>query len=76
MTPKEKSKELIESFAETIPPKFFGQLMERDWETANKCALIAAQEILSVLGSINDSPYTTLKERQFYTKVKIEIKKL
>lgn len=43
-SPKEKAKELVEHYAETIPHIEHGVLMERDWETAKQCALISANE--------------------------------
>jgi hypothetical protein len=47
MNPQEKAKELIEYFAETVPHKEFGEIMERDWLTAKKCALITATEVIN-----------------------------
>lgn len=47
MTAEEKANELVESFAETIPVVYYGQLMERDWFTAKKCAIILCDEIIS-----------------------------
>ena len=46
MTPKEKADELIESFAETIEPIRIGVLVERNWNNAKQCALIAVDEII------------------------------
>ena len=48
MTPKEKAQELVESFAETIKPITYGVLIERDWQSAKQCALIAVDEIINM----------------------------
>lgn len=45
MDSKQKSKELINSFAETIRPIAYGNLMERDWSGAKECALLCVDEI-------------------------------
>ena len=46
LSPKEKAKELIEYYAETIKPIDFGVVLERDWKTSKQCALIAVDEII------------------------------
>lgn len=46
MTPREKAKDLIEWYAEELPPVEFGVLMERDWCTAKKCAIYTMDNIL------------------------------
>lgn len=46
MTPEEKAKELVESFAETILPTVTGSLMERNWHHARECALIAVDAVI------------------------------
>lgn len=45
MDSKQKSKELINSFAETIRPIAYGNLMERDWSGAKECALLCVDEM-------------------------------
>lgn len=49
LEPKEKAKELIEYYAETIEPIQYGVILERDWKTAKKCALITVDEMLSFM---------------------------
>ncbi len=51
MTPQEKANELVEAFAEAIPPLRFGVLVERDWAVAKECALISVQEVIDALPS-------------------------
>lgn len=78
MTPKEKAKELIESFAETIPAKIFGVLMERDWQTAKQCALMAADYLIKYLPSSDGNPPNLQEneyDREWWMKVKEEIDK-
>jgi hypothetical protein len=41
------AKELIEEFAETVPPRIYGQLMERDWVAAKRCAILCCQKIIA-----------------------------
>jgi len=45
LSPKEKAKELVEYYAETVKPIDFGVMLERDWKTSKQCALIAVDEI-------------------------------
>jgi hypothetical protein len=62
MTPKEKAKELVESMAFSCK--------ECDYEAkAKQCALIAVDEILSLLWSVKT-------DVEYFNKVKKEIKKL
>lgn len=70
MTPEKceiKASELVEHFAETIPPVIYGSLIERDWETAKKCALIAAEFAFKVIDSVDMSKpmYEALMGKQF-----------
>lgn len=67
MTEKEKAKELVEHFAETIPEivvasNISGALMERDWETAKQCALICVDEKIEVLEKLRKPEYTIFIE--------------
>ena len=62
MTPKEKAKELVESMAFSC--------RECDYEAkAKQCAIIAVDEILSLLWSVKT-------DVEYWTKVKKEINKL
>lgn len=59
MTPALKAKELIECFAEAIPPIELGRdnntiMVGRDWSAAKQFAIIAVDEILHILDSIDD----------------------
>lgn len=89
MTPEEKAKELVESFAETIPAIITYEdehtvLQERNWPIAKECALIAVEEIQKVVPFVNKRQAGTVSqeyrasENQFLSywyKVKDEIKK-
>lgn len=76
MTAKEKAKELYNKFLNSSGESYLYNILEH--EEAKECALIAVDEILEGLsfGSLNDSPYTTLKARQYYVEVKQELKSL
>jgi hypothetical protein len=68
MEAKEKAKELVHRFQETM---FFHVTDERiDIEEAKQCALIAVDEILSLHKKV------ALETLEFYLEVKQEIKKL
>jgi hypothetical protein len=75
MTPKEKAKDLVENYAETIKPIEFGVILERDWKSAKQCALIAVDELIAdndkneiiVNGGLN---------KTYWQEVKTEIQKL
>jgi len=56
MKAEDKAKELVEHFAEILPPIITGQLVNRDWETAKQCATITVDEILSNV-SLSDKAY-------------------
>jgi hypothetical protein len=71
MTPKQKAKDLVENYAETIKPIEFGVILERDWKSAKQCALIAVDEILLIFNGYAWSP-----TRDYWQKVKTEIEKL
>lgn len=71
LTPKEKAKELIEHFAEIVPPKTYGVIMERDWKTAKKCALIAVDEIMVLVREICKA--FDVEPDDYWVKVKEEI---
>ncbi len=77
MTPKEKAKDLIATFAEALPHKSFGVIIERDWETAKQCAMIAIneriEEMHSLLPQIGDS--WEVKKVEYLNKVRNEIEK-
>ena len=60
MTPREKTKELVEKYVQYTPVEF-------EYEYAKKCALIAVDEILSLV---------PLVDRDFWQEVKQEIEKL
>lgn len=72
MSSAEKAKELIESFAETIPPIIIGNLMERDWITAKQCALISVCEILSIPSQMTLGEYG-LWYKMYWKQVKEKI---
>ena len=85
MTPELKAKELVEHYAETIPHiEVSGQLMERDWITAKKCAIICVDEILESISSDGilvdgEYPYMTYPNDEkidFYKDVLIELEKM
>jgi hypothetical protein len=70
MTPKEKAQELVNKFAK-LPEE--GTLMwYLSFEIAKKCALIAVDEILSVITNSND--YYIMSN--YYQQVKKEIENL
>ena len=60
MTPREKAKELVEKYVQYTPVEF-------EYEYAKNCALIAVDEILSLV---------PLVDRDFWQEVKQEIEKL
>lgn len=65
MNSKEKAKDLVEHYAETIDPIVFGVLQERNWKLAKKCALIAIDEMIILNGELYlKSP--ELKVIEFY----------
>jgi hypothetical protein len=70
MTPKEKARELVENYAETIKPIEFGVILERDWKSAKQCALIAVDEILK------EHYPQDIKRCDYFMEVKQEIEKL
>jgi hypothetical protein len=84
MTPQEKAKELIEEFAELIPPIQYGNLLERDWDTAKQCALIAVDLIIEEANYWhNTSTYeestefeASVKRLEYWQQVKQRIIKL
>lgn len=70
MTPKEKAKELISSMYQPIFDTDFGIFTSNDsskYQVAKQCALIAVDEILSLL---------PLANRDFWQEVKQEVEKL
>ena len=78
MTPKEKAKELVESYKYRLLPfiTFQTQLTETDLlNKCKQCALIAVNEILEELpeGSID---YSVSARRRYFEEVKQEIEKL
>jgi len=73
LSPKEKAKELVEYYAETVKPIDFGVMLERDWKTSKQCALIAVDEIIKAL---RKSLPEIGKGKGYWYSVKQEIKKL
>jgi hypothetical protein len=75
MTPKEKAKELVENYAETIKPIEFGVILERDWKSAKQCALIAVDLRLD-----GDFIFTSIEygeeSLEYWQEVKQEIERL
>lgn len=76
MTPKEKAEELVDKFYQTTPNEYFvnepigikGRY--KSWEQAKECAIIAVDEILSVIWiNLND-------DVDYWDKVKQEIENL
>jgi hypothetical protein len=73
MTPKQKAKDLVENYAETIKPIEFGVILEIDWKSAKQCALIAVDEIINSRPAITDSQ---IEYQNYWQEVKSEIEKL
>lgn len=79
MTPKEKAQDLINKFLDSNYEwlnEYFAISLQI--EIAKECTLITLGEILESLahGNLSDSPYTTLKARQYFVEVKQEIEAL
>jgi hypothetical protein len=74
MEAKEKAKELVEHYAETIEPIEYGVILERNWDSAKKCALIAVDELIEAFdyqtADFGDDYPTTHK---YWKEVKHEI---
>ena len=69
MTPKEKATELVY--------KYWGKGITNDKEIAKQCALIAVQEILSVIDGLFTEPYLdSLDEKEYWQQVRTEIENL
>ena len=76
MTPKEKAGELVDKFYQTTPNEYFvnepigikGRY--KSWEQAKQCALIAVDEILSIIWWSYDN------DKFFWQDVKQEIENL
>lgn len=75
MTPKEKAKELIEHYAETIEPIEFGVILERNWKLAKFCAIVAVDELIDENEYLEELVQAGLK-KQYWQEVKQEIEKL
>lgn len=71
MTPQEKAKELFNKFCYEIRTEERGDGYFTNVIQAKQCALIAVDEIISVI-----DPETNYKTWEFYKQVKQEIKKL
>lgn len=72
MTPKEKSKELVEKYADSLPSVFYNVVESKNYHSAKRCALIAVNEILN-----NDYPQFEFEsDVKYWEEVKQEIKKL
>jgi hypothetical protein len=69
MTPKEKAKELVYKFDDTMefstPQRF-----------AKKCALIVVDEIIKILVELSNGEFTFIYNVQYWEEVKNEINKL
>jgi hypothetical protein len=77
MTPKEKAKELVETF-ENYASGLNNDVFD-DYEclkNAKQCALIAVDEILENFGFHENKHYTNYGAIEFYEEVKTEIEKL
>jgi hypothetical protein len=74
MTPKEKAIELVETFAETLPPAIEDTIIVRNWVSSIQCALIAVDEIIDLLSTMPSS--ISLHFINYYNEVKNEINKL
>jgi hypothetical protein len=73
MKTEDKAKELVESFAKTVPPVFFGVVMERNWQVAKQCALICVEEIIDVLGGAGVYSFADEKISEYWEEVKLKI---
>jgi hypothetical protein len=74
MTPKEKAKELVLRFRQIPPCSPYTGIDDGE---AKQCALIAVNEILLELEcSYNGEPITTNEHKEYWQKVKTELKKL
>jgi hypothetical protein len=76
MTPKEKTKKLVDKFSEYSHTDFIpyrgGYQMDSQIENAKQCALIAVDEILSFIEDDRDG----FNWKAYYKEVKQEIEKL
>jgi hypothetical protein len=68
MSPKEKAKELVEKYADSLPSVFYNVVESKNYHRAKQCALIAVDEILSILFQQYEIDY--------WKEVKKEIEKL
>lgn len=64
-SPQQQALMLIEKYAEEIPHKEFGQLMERDWSTAKQCALIDIENQISLMDELQPH-LSSLKASKFW----------
>ena len=82
MTPREQAKEIYEEYAETIPGKTYGVILERDWVAAKACAILHCQGIIEVYKDIlkDDGGYPDRgyykAQKQFWKDVLNEINNL
>ena len=53
MTPKEKAKELVNSFYQPLGYLKCSVCSDEMWEHAKQCALIAVDEVITSLGKLN-----------------------
>jgi hypothetical protein len=53
MTPKEKAKELVWKYYHNIEHTISNEYADKDWEIAKQCALIAQENLLDKLASLN-----------------------
>lgn len=83
MTPKEKAKELVDTFYQTTPnkawynPPLGSTSMEyKAWWQAKECALSAVDGILNDVGAKDWSGDIACEGRNYWQEVKKEIEKL
>lgn len=75
MTPVDKAKELVETYAETIEPIQYELVLERNWNNAKQCALIAVDDIIKET-KLHDKTIYQHGRTFYWYEVKQEIEKL
>ena len=75
MTAVEKAKELVEIYAETIEPIQYEVLLERNWNNAKQCALIAVDDIIKET-KLHDKTIYQHGRTFYWQEVKQEIEKI
>jgi hypothetical protein len=82
MTPKEKAKELVDKYADNLPRIWYNVVESKNYHSARQCALIAVDEIISIVPYENYNrdtlcPYDFADlSREYWQDVKQEIEKL